>query len=64
MSEFDADKLVDATAPAVELPIAVGHRPGVVLHLEAAHEAMQKLRGLTLDSHAEPAPVFRPDEQT
>lgn len=61
MSDFDAAKLIDALAPALDLTVAAGHRPGVLMHLEAAHTALERMRRVPLDDHAEPAPVFRPE---
>lgn len=58
---FDAGKLLDAVAPAVGLTIAEQHRPGVVLHLDAAHSALMRMKGFALEDDAEPAPLFRPE---
>lgn len=61
MSGFDAEKFVDAMAPAVGLEIDPAHRPGVVMHLEAAFGALGVMRGVALSDIAEPAPIFHPE---
>ena len=57
---FDADALIDATAPLLELPVSEASRPGVKLNLQIAAQLAPLVMDFPLDDEAEPAPVFGP----
>ncbi len=57
---FDADALIDATAPLLQLRIAPEHRAGIRLNLKTASKMAALVEQLKLDDDAEPAPVYRP----
>jgi len=51
---------VDAVAAALDLPIAAGHRPGVIGYFELAAQLAAVVASVPLDVADDPAPVFRP----
>lgn len=57
---FDADALIDAAAPLLELTVSQAARPGVKLNLEIAARLSKLVMEFPLDDEAEPAPVFVP----
>jgi hypothetical protein len=57
---FDADALIDASAPLLQLRIDESYRPGIRLNLKTAAKMAVLCEQLKLDDAAEPAPVFRP----
>jgi len=57
---FDADALIDAAAPLLELPVSEASRPGVKLNLQIAARLAPLVMDFPLDDEAEPAPVFVP----
>ena len=57
---FDADALIDATAPLLQLRIAPEHRAGIKLNLKTASKMAALVEQIRLDDDAEPAPVYRP----
>lgn len=57
---FDAEALIDAAAPLLQLPIAPEYRAGVKLNLKTAAKMAALLEKLKLEDDAEPAPVYRP----
>lgn len=57
---FDADALIDATAPLLQLRIAAEHRAGIKLNLKTAGKMAALVDQIKLDDDAEPAPVYRP----
>ncbi|HET8729272.1 MAG TPA: DUF4089 domain-containing protein [Alphaproteobacteria bacterium] len=57
---FDADALIDASAPLLELRIEDGWRPGIKLNLKTAAKMAALIENVKLPDTAEPAPVFRP----
>ncbi len=56
---FDADALIDATAPLLQLRIAPEHRPGIKLNLKTAGKMAALIEQIPLTDETEPAPVFR-----
>lgn len=56
---FDADVLIDATAPLLQLNVAPEHRPGIKLNLKTASKMAALVEQVKLDDDAEPAPVYR-----
>ncbi len=57
---FDAERFLDDVAPAIALPIAAEHRPGVVANLTTLAVMAQLVMDFPLTDDTEPAPVFRP----
>ena len=57
---FDADAVIDATAPLLNLRIAEAHRAGVKLNLKTASKMAALVEQVKLSDDAEPAPVYRP----
>ena len=57
---FDADALIDATAPLLQLRISPEHRAGIKLNLKTAGKMAALVEQIKLDDDAEPAPVYRP----
>ena len=58
--KFDADALIEATAPLLELTVSEAARPGVKLNLEIAARLSKLVTDFPLEDEAEPAPVFVP----
>jgi hypothetical protein len=56
---FDADALIDAAAPLLQLRIAPEHRPGIKLNLKTASKMAALVEQIRLEDDAEPAPVYR-----
>lgn len=56
---FDADALIDAAAPILQLKIAPEYRDGIKENLKVAAKMAVLVESVTLDDEAEPAPVFR-----
>ena len=57
---FDADAVIDASAPLLQLRIADAYRPGIRQNLKTASKMAALLEQIKLDDAAEPAPVYRP----
>lgn len=57
---FDAEALIDAMAPLMQLEIAPEHRPGVKNHLKTAAKMAALVEQVKLRDDTEPAPVYRP----
>jgi hypothetical protein len=57
--EFDADHLIEASLPLLELDLDDVSRAGVKMHLETAERLWRTLRGFDLVDLTEPAPVYR-----
>jgi hypothetical protein len=57
---FDADALVDASAPLLQLRIDERYRAGIKINLKTAARMAAIVEQMRLDDAAEPAPVFRP----
>ena len=62
MSEkpFDADALIDASLPMLDMDLTEESRAVVKQHLETAATLAKLVTGFPLDDEAEPAPVYRP----
>ena len=57
---FDADQLIDAAAPVLQLTIAAEYREGIKENLKVAAKMAVLVESVKLADEAEPAPVFRP----
>lgn len=57
---FNADALIDAAAPILQVKIAPEYRDGIKEHLKVAAKMAVLVESVELDDDAEPAPVFRP----
>ena len=57
---FDAEALIDAAAPMLQLRIAPEYRTGIKQNLKTAAKMAAVLEKVKLEDDAEPAPVFRP----
>jgi hypothetical protein len=57
---FDADALIEATAPLLQLQIAPDYRPGVKQNLKTAAKMAALVQQVKLPDDTEPAPVYRP----
>lgn len=57
---FDADAMIDAMAPVLQLKISDEQRPGVRLNLKTAGKMAALVEQVVLEDDAEPAPVYRP----
>lgn len=56
--EFDADALIDASLPLLDMSLSSESRAVVRMHLETAEKLSRLVREFPLDDHAEPAPVY------
>ena len=56
---FDADELIDAASPMLQLRIAPEHRSGIKLNLKTASKMAALVEQIKIDDDAEPAPVYR-----
>jgi len=56
---FDADALIDATAPLLQLQVAPEHRAGIKANLKTASKMAALVEQMKLEDDAEPAPVYR-----
>jgi hypothetical protein len=56
---FDADALIDAAAPLLQLRIEADYRAGVRQNLKTASKMAALVEQIKLPDEAEPAPVFR-----
>ncbi len=56
---FDADALIDAAAPLLQLRIEPEYRPGIKQNLKTASKMAALVEAIKLDDEAEAAPVFR-----
>jgi hypothetical protein len=59
---FDPKSYADATAKALDLPLADAYRPQVEANLAVAFRLAPLFLDFKLPDDAEPAPVFRPAE--
>lgn len=59
MSEAD-ERLMEAAADLLQLPIEDAFRPGVLTNLEVARKMAALVEAFPLDDEAEPAPVYLP----
>lgn len=57
---FDADAVIDAMAPLMQLTISPDHRPGVKANLKTAAKMAALVEQVRLPDDSEPAPVYRP----
>jgi len=57
---FDAEALIDASLPLLDIALLPGARPVVKLHLETAQSLARLVLDFPLDDESEPAPVFTP----
>jgi hypothetical protein len=57
---FDADALIDAAAPVLQLKIAPEFREGIKENLKFAAKMAVLVESAEVDERAEPAPVYRP----
>ena len=57
---FDADALIDAMAPLMQLSVSADHRPGVKANLKTAAKMAALVEQIKLPDDSEPAPVYRP----
>jgi hypothetical protein len=57
---FDADAVIDALAPLLQLPISAAHRPGIRQNLKTASKMAALIEQVKLPDEAEPLPVYRP----
>jgi len=57
---FDADALIDAAQPLLDLTLSEVSRSGVKLNLEIAARLAKLVMDFPLDDEAEPAPVYVP----
>ncbi len=60
MTEFDPDRVIDAMAPLLDLPLDGADRAVIAMHLRIAHAMAATVAAVPLSDHAEPLPVFRP----
>ena len=60
MERLQVQAYVEAAAAALDLPIAVEHRAGVVHYFELAAAMSELVVALPLGIDDEPAPVFTP----
>ena len=56
---FDADALMDAAAPLLQLRIEPDYRAGIRQNLKTASKMAALIEQVKLDDGAEPAPVYR-----
>ena len=56
---FDADALIDAAAPLLQLRIEPEYRAAIKANLKTASKMAALVEQVPLDDAAEPAPVFR-----
>jgi hypothetical protein len=56
---FDADALIDAAAPLLQLRIEPEYRAAIKANLKTASKMAALVEQIKLDDGAEPAPVFR-----
>ena len=57
---FDADALIDASLPLLEMKLSQESRAVVKMHLQTAETLSRMVREFDLDDEAEPAPVYIP----
>jgi hypothetical protein len=57
---FDAEALIDAAAPMLQLRIAPEYRAGIKQNLKTAAKLAAILEKIKLEDDAEPAPVYHP----
>ena len=57
---FDAEALIDAAAPMLQLQIAPEYRAGVKANLKTAAKMATILEKVRIEDDVEPAPVYRP----
>lgn len=58
--DFDAEAIAASMLAYLGLPDEPAYRPGIIVHLVAAHGIAADLLALPLEDDAEPAPVFKP----
>ncbi len=56
---FDADALIDAAAPLLQLRIEPEYRAAIKANLKTASKMAALVEQVELEDEAEPAPVFR-----
>lgn len=59
MSEQD-ERLMEAAADLLQLPLEEAFRPGILTNLEVARRMAALVEAFPLDDEAEPAPVYLP----
>ena len=57
--EFDPERIVDAMAPFLGLPVDDAYRSGIITHLTIARQIARDVLGFETGDEIEPAPVFR-----
>lgn len=57
---FGAEKLIDAMAEFLGLPVEEEYRAGIAAHLIVAHRIAQDVLAFEISDEAEPAPVYEP----
>lgn len=57
---FDAEALIEAAAPMLQLRIAPEHHNGIKQNLKTAAKMAALVEQVKLPDDAEPAPVYRP----
>ena len=57
---FDAEALIDAAAPMLQLQIAPEYRAGVKANLKTAAKMATILEKVRIEDDVEPAPGYRP----
>jgi hypothetical protein len=58
LTAAEAEKIIDAVAPVLDLEVAPEFRPGVVLNLQIAIRLARLVEGAAPGDHDEAAPVF------
>ncbi|MNL54398.1 hypothetical protein D3C87_1777290 [compost metagenome] len=56
----EAEKLMEAAAAYLDLPIEDAYRAGIKMHLVAARGIAEHVLAFELEDDAEPAPVYAP----
>ena len=55
---FDAEAVIDALAPLLELPVTAEYRPGIVANLRMTARLAALVAEFQLDDREEPASVY------
>ncbi len=56
----EAERLMEAAAAYLDLPVEEAYRAGIKMHLVAARTIAEHVLAFQLDDDAEPAPVYTP----
>jgi hypothetical protein len=57
---FDPETYIDAMSTTLDLDIHPAHRPGVVLNLTVAHDAVATMAAFALPERTDPAALYHP----